>query len=164
MALPTTTFAAADTIIPRKTFAAWETLQADGTTYSDAIELIGKMFNMDVQTEEVKREVPDASGYLRPDRIEVTKMTNIFKFELEDVKKAKDIFPGGLAGGMVTGRVQFWVVDPKDASTKCAIKSNAMKATVKLDGGLNLNAGEVSKVTLTFEALEAVTLTVDATA
>jgi hypothetical protein len=35
---------------------------------------------------------------------------------------------------------------------------------VKLDGGLNLNAGEVAKVTLSIEALEAVTLSIDATA
>lgn len=166
MPLPSVNFDATKTIIPRKSYAAFKALQADGVTYAaTSTDLIGKMLNMEVTTEDVRREIPDANGYLRPDRIEVTKMSNVFKFESEDVKSIAALFgAAGLAGGMITGKVLFFVVDPKDAATKCAVKSNEFKCILKLDGGLNLNAGEVAKVTLTFEALEAVNLTIDATA
>lgn len=163
MALPTVNFDSTKTIIARKSIAAFEALQADGTTYATAVNLVGKVLNMENPIEDVRREAVDSAGVLRPDRIEISKMSNIFKFELEDVKSVAPIF-GGLQGGMVTGRVTLWVVDPKDAATKCAIKSNVFKCVAKLDGGLNLEAFTVAKVNVSFEALEAVTLTIDATA
>lgn len=164
MALPTVNFDPLKTIFTRKTFLAFKALQADGISWATtATELIGKALDMDVTVEEVMREVPDADGYMRPDRIEVVKMSNIFKWETDDVKTVSTLF-GGLQGGSVSGKVVLFVVDPKDVATKVAVKSSEFKCFLKMDGSLSFKQGEFSKVTLTVTALEKPVLTIDATA
>jgi hypothetical protein len=161
MALPTVTFDETKTIIPRKSYIKFTPVVAgvDGT----AVELIGKVAKYDSEFQRVERKVPDSTGLLRPDRIEVIEQNESISFEVEDVNLLTDLF-GSLAGSFKTGRAQLWVVDPDDESTKVAVKSNDFKCFCEMEGGLDFSAGVVSKATLKFTALEKVTLSAAATA
>lgn len=161
MALPTVVFDQTKTIIPRKTYCVWTPVVAgvEGTP----VEMIGKVAKYNSEFVKVERKIPDSSGMLRPDRIEATEHNESMQFELEDVGVLADVF-GSLAGGFVTGKAQFWIVDPDDASTKVAVKSNNFNANCELEGELDFSAGVVTKASLKFTALETIVLTPDATA
>jgi hypothetical protein len=136
---------------------------ADGTGFVGKItSLIGKVANYDQTIETVKREVPGADNLLRADRIVAIRQSESFKFELEEVNRLSDLF-GGLSG-IKQGTVQLWIVDPDDAASKVAIKTNAFACTATLQGGINFTANEFSKATIMFDAREKITFSIDATA
>jgi hypothetical protein len=161
LTLPSVTFDPTKTVIPRKTYVVFTPVVAG--VAGSAVELIGKMAGYGSTIESTKRLIPDAAGLLRPDRDVATKHAEEFKFELEDVTLLTSVF-GGLNGGLVSGFARFIVVDPDDASGTAAVASNTFDCTVKLDGGLDFNAGEVAKATLLFRALSKIILTHDAAA
>lgn len=136
---------------------------ADGTGFVGRITpLIGKIANYDQAIETVRREVPGADNLLRADRIVAVRQTESFKFELEEINRLADLF-GGLSG-IKQGTVQLWIVDPEDAASKVAIKTNAFACTATLEGGINFTANEFSKATIMFEAREKITFSIDAAA
>lgn len=157
-ALPTTAYDPTKTIIPRKTFLTFT--PAAGT----AVSLVGKVANYNQTFDTVRREVPNAQGYLQADRIVAKTRTQTVEFETEDVKAIGGIFGGSttIEGGYQKGTVEMFVVDPEDAAGKCALKSNAFNAIWYVDGGLNLTAYEVSKVKIKIEATSTIVLTPDA--
>ena len=155
MALPTVAFDSTKTIIPQKSFAVFT--PAGGT----AVELVGKVANYDQSIDTVKREIPGSDNLLRADRIVAIRQTESFKFEVEEVARLVDVF-GGLSG-IKQGAVMLYIVDPDDASTKVAIKTNNFACTATLDGGVNFTANEFSKGMIMFEAREKITFSIDAT-
>lgn len=158
MPIPTTAFDPTKTIIPKKTYLV---LTPSGGT---AVTLPGKVANYEQSIETTSREVPDADGFLVPDRIAKKKRTQSVKFEVEDVKSIGPAFKGTtIEGGLQEGTAELFIVDPDDATGKVALHSNVFKASWQLDGGYNFQHAEVAKATLKIEAMEKMVLTPDAT-
>jgi hypothetical protein len=160
--IPTVTFDPTKTIIPRKTYVTL-TPSVAGVPQTP-VSIIGKLCDYEQTIETTQREVPDADGFLRPDRTVPKKRTQGFKFEVEDVKTLAGAFAGstGIEGGFSTGTAEVFIVDPDDAVTAIALHSNIFKASWQLDGGFKLTAGEVTKATIKIDALEKVVLTPNA--
>jgi hypothetical protein len=156
MPLPTVDFNPAKTLVPQKSIAVF----TPASNPENPINLVGKVVNYEPTIETIKREVPGGDNMLRPDRIVPIRKSEVFRFELEDVKLLADVFGGSLAG-IKKGTVQFFVTDPDDAAEKCSIITNAFACQATLDGGLSLTAAEFAKATILFEATEDVTFSVD---
>ncbi len=157
MAIPTATFDETKTIIPQKSFIEFT------PTGGSAVDLVGKLADYNQTLTTLMRKVPAADGLLRPDRNVPIEHEQSIVWEAEDMDKVSTIF-GGLQGGLVKGTAELWVVDPDDASTKCAVKSNVFNCTVELDGGINFETAKLSTCKIKFVALEKIVLTPDATA
>lgn len=157
MALPTVSFAPGATVVATKSYAVF-TPTGGGT----AVEIVGKVANYEQVIETIKREVPGADKLLRPDRVVAIRQSESFKFEVEELSFLVSLF-GGLAG-YKTGTVTLFICDPDDEATKVAVKTNAFACTATLDGGVSFASGTISKATITFDATEKVTFTLDATA
>jgi len=159
MPLPTTTLNPDKTIVPTLSYA---TFTPSGTPPGTPVTLVGKMANYEQTLDTVKREAPSASDkLLRPDRIVPIRQTESFKFELEDVARLSEIFGDSLSG-LRNGTVQLIITDPDDAASTASLQTNKFKCSAQLEGGMTLTAGELAKVTITFTALEPVTVKFDA--
>jgi len=119
------------------------------------------MANYEQTLDTVKREAPSTSDkLLRPDRIVPIRQTESFKFELEDVARLSEIF-GDKLSGLRNGTVQLIITDPDDAASTVSLQTNVFKCSAQLEGGMTLTAGELAKVTITFTALEPITVKFD---
>jgi hypothetical protein len=160
--IPTVAFDSTNTIIPRKTYLTLTPTVAG--VAGTPVSIPGKVAEYGDAIETTTRDVPDADGFLRPDREVPKTRKQTLKFEVEDVKTLGGAFGGAtVEGGLAKGTAELFVVDPDDAANKLALHSNVFKASWKIDGGMKLNTGELSKVTLLINALEKVTLTPDVT-
>jgi hypothetical protein len=102
--------------------------------------------DIDQKTEQLK--APDDNGVLRTVAEVLTEQTETFKFEVLEAKRLPDWFAGGLAGQLTGKTCQIWSRDPRDASGKVALKSEAFPCSIIRDGGLKLGDGTFSKATL----------------
>ena len=140
---------------------------ADGScTLKRIADLVGKNSNYKQTTETIKREIPDADGLLRPDRIVAIKRMQNFEFETEEIAALPPAFGGttDVSGNLTTGTAQLYITDPDDAAGTAAIVTQQFNATWMLADGYNFAAGTVTVAKIIIESLEKVILTIDGTA
>jgi hypothetical protein len=95
---------------------------------------------------------PDARGVIRNVRSVRTKSVEKFKFDLDEVKRLRELF-GGAMVGRKEGTCTLWVPDVDDDTGKCALKSeNDFACTVSRDGNISHGGGEFSKSTIMIES------------
>jgi hypothetical protein len=146
--VPVTTFVPTNTIIPAK---AWLVITGGSTSPTT---LIGKVADYTSNIETVERDVPQANGALMPDRVTPKKQVDGIKFETEDVLAIAAIF-GSVSNAFLTGAgvtAELFVRDPEDAALTIALHAAPFACDIKLEGGLNLKGGEVTKATVIVNA------------
>ena len=139
---------------------------SDGTcTIAKVADLVGKNSNYKQTIEKIMREVPDADGILRPDRIVVIKRMQDFEFETEEIAALASAFgqTTDISGNLTDGTAQLYVTDPDDAANKVAIMTSQFKASWQLADGYNFAAGAITVAKIVINSREKVTITTDAT-
>jgi len=139
---------------------------ADGScTVQRIADLVGKNSNYKQTIEKIMREVPDADGILRPDRIVVIKRMQDFEFETEEIASLAPAFgqTTDISGNLTDGTAQLYITDPDDASNKVALATNQFSASWQLADGYNFAAGATVVAKIVINSREKVTITPDAT-
>ena len=115
-------------------------------------EIFGsKLLTSKLTQEEKAYERPDAGGVIREARTVLTKQTESFTFEIDEVKRLPLIFNGGLAG-RVTGDAVLYCPDPDDETGSVAMKSEEFACTITRDGDLPIGNSEFSKATFNLKS------------
>ena len=145
------------------TAAPTSTATTLGVASAGVVTIVGRVVDLASNIETVMREVPDGTGIVRADRVAPKKITEGLKFETEDVIAIAALFGGVNNAFIPQATCELFVRDPQDAALTICLHSNVFSCDVKLDGGLNLKGGEVTKVAIMFNAHVAVIISANVT-
>jgi hypothetical protein len=149
MALPTVTMTAAESAFIQKVIGVY-TPPGESPT---PVNFVSDLVDYEGENEIIKTKFPGADLKLRNIRIDQVSSEEAFSLKLLDLKKVTDIL-GGLNGFKQGGTVKLFLLDPKDATGKVRIQTDAFLCSVERTGGVKFGGKEASSATLKFTSLK----------
>lgn len=144
MPLPSATYDKTKTVVGRKSILAI-------TIATVVTNLLGKVVDYDPNVEIGRNQRPGTTGPATTARTWDKAITEIVKFETDEVEKVRALL--GSFVGKKDGTCTAYIVDPDDASGKVAYKSDDFPCSIYRDNAtIRFSGDDTSKVTLVIES------------